>query len=60
MGPRDTKYNPNSIPNLPNYNSSPIVTKLYTYSTHIQHKQIKPIKKMHDNRQARASTIPGV
>ena len=35
MGPRDTKYDPNSIPNLPNYNSSSVVTKLYTYSTHI-------------------------
>ena len=23
MGPRDTKYDPNSIPSLPNYNSSP-------------------------------------
>ena len=33
MGPRDTKYGPNYIHNLPNYNSSPIVIKLYTYST---------------------------
>ena len=35
MSSRNTKYDPNSIPNLPNNNSSPIVTKLYTYSTHI-------------------------
>ena len=35
MGPRDIKYVPNSIPNLSNYNSSPVVTKAYTYSTHI-------------------------
>ena len=40
MGPRDTKYDPNSIPNLTNYNSTPIVTKLYTYSTHIQQDRI--------------------
>ena len=35
MSPKDTKYDPNSIPNLLNYNSSPIIIKLYTYWTYI-------------------------
>jgi hypothetical protein len=35
MGRRDTKYEQDSTPILPNYNSSPTVTGLYTYSTHI-------------------------
>ena len=37
MGHRDTKYDPNFILNLSNYNSIPIVTKLYRYSTNIEH-----------------------
>jgi hypothetical protein len=35
MGRRDTKYDRDSTTILPNYNSSPIVIELYTYSTHI-------------------------
>jgi hypothetical protein len=35
MGRRDTKYDEDSTRILPNYNSSPTVTELYTYSTHI-------------------------
>ena len=35
MDPRDTKYDPNSIPNLANYNSTPVVTELYIYDTYL-------------------------
>jgi hypothetical protein len=32
---RDTKYDQDSTSILPNYNSSPTIIELYTYSTHI-------------------------